>query len=232
MSCKHIEIPCLGIPVIQRHGVVQRKVVAGQATSHHRSMSREYRRYRKLRPLYIEESGSGHPFVELSDHLVGRTEVVAVETLYHLSCSISEQGGFLIVPVSCQGIHAEPFPVFGQNIVLIRQELLEIHQYRGRLSLDVPSADTESQPLGRSLCLPVPVQERILDEIRIALRIHPHIGTHQNMMPFQFCLEIQGFGREDGIYAAHLVADLPADFKQIVRSDQIVVHLLCLLCCP
>ena len=231
MPRKHIEIPGLGIAIIQRHRVIQRKVVACKAASHYCRMSREHCRNRELRTLYIKESGPGHPFMELCDHFVGRTEVIPVEALYHFTCGIPEQGRFLVVPVARQRINSEMFPVLCQNIVLVRQELLEIHQYGSRLPVDVPSPDTQPQPLGRSLCLPVPVQKRILDEIRIVLGIHPYIRPHQDMVSLQLCLEIQRLGCKDGVYAAHFVADLPADFKQIVRSDQFIVHLLCLLCC-
>ena len=99
------------------------------------------------------------------------------------------------------------------------------------MALDVPSSDTDSEPFCSSLCLPVTIEQRILYEIRVALCIHPHIRPDENMMSLQFCLEIQGFGRKDSVYATDLVADLPADFKQIVRSDQFIVHLLRFLCC-
>ena len=92
MPCKNIEIPCLCIPVIQIHGIVQRKIVACKAASYDSGMSREHGSYRKPGPLDIEKARPRHPLVELCHYLVRRTEVMLVETFDDPSCGIAEKG--------------------------------------------------------------------------------------------------------------------------------------------
>ena len=40
----------------------------------------------------------------------------------------------------------------------------------------------------------------------------------------EFRLEVQGFGRDDGVDAADFVADLPTDLEQVVRNQCFLSH--------
>ena len=91
MPGKHIEIPCLCVSVVYAHGIIQRKVVAGETASDHCGMGSEDCGHRKLGALYVKESGSCHPLMELGHHLVRRTQVELIETLDNLSGRIAEK---------------------------------------------------------------------------------------------------------------------------------------------
>ena len=218
MTRNHIEFTCFCITVIRRHRVIQRQMVAGDASSDNCSVCCKDCGYRELGLLYIKESGTCHPFVELCDNFIRRAEIITIETLYHLSCRISEQGRLAVIPVSSNGVHTESLPIVRKYLVLFCNELLEIHQNSNRLTGNVPFPYPYPQSFGSSLCLPVPVQHRIFNKVRIAFRIHPYIRSYKNMMTLQFRFEIQGFGGNYRVNATNLVADLPTDFKQIVRS--------------
>ena len=101
---------------------------------------------------------------------------------------ITEEYVLLVIPVTGYGIHAEALPVFGKDIILPGQELLVIHQDGYRASGNVPSSYPDPQSFRCSLDLPETVQMVVLDEIRIALRVHPDIRSYQDVMLMKLLL--------------------------------------------
>ena len=162
--------------------------------------------------------------MELSHNLVRRLEVVVIKALDHPSGSIAEEGRLPVVPVSCQRIHTELLPELGQDLILTGQELLEINKDGSRLARDVPPSDADPESLGSCLHPPAPVQCRILDEVRVALGVHPHIRAHHDVAPAELALEIKGFGGDNSINTAYLITHFPTNFKQIIRLDNFCFH--------
>ena len=70
VSCHHIEFTGFRSRIITFQSVVQRQVVACYATSEHGCVGREDCGNRKVCALDVEQSGSGHPLVELGYDLV------------------------------------------------------------------------------------------------------------------------------------------------------------------
>ncbi len=187
-------------------------------------MRREHSCHRHIGRLQVKESRTGHPLMELGHNLVRRLKIIFVETLYDPSGSIAEKRRLTVIPVACKGINPESCPEFGKNPVLHRKELLEIHKDCSRAARHVPSSDTDSQSLGSSMGSPGPVQCRIFYEIRIVLSIHPHVRTDHDVLPAELALKIERLRGNHGIYASHLVADFPADLKQIIRLYKFCFH--------
>ena len=71
---------------------------------------------------------------------------------------------------------------------------------------------------------PRPVQCRIFYEIRVVLSVHPHVRADHDVLPAELALKIERLRGNHGIYASHLVADFPADLKQIIRLYKFCFH--------
>ena len=180
----HIVIAGLLIGVAVGQGVIQRHVVAGQAASRHRGVCGEDSGHMSLYALEIKDTGTGHPLVEMSHDLVMRLEIEAHETLYHLSGRIAEQGRLYKVPLPGYGVQLELLPQRGEYLVLLRDELREIHQHGYGLARDVPAAHPEPQSLLRSGHAPCTEKNGVFGEFRVLGSIHPDIRTYMDVVVF------------------------------------------------
>ena len=173
------------IAVVLVELAVQGIIVAADAAAHDRGMGREDRADRRAVLLEVEQARAGLPLVELGDDLVGSVEVVLVETLDRAAGGITEEGRFLVVPVSAERIDAEGLPQLAQDPVLAVDEALVVDQDGDRPSGNVPAPDADAQTFRSRLRLPARIQGGILGEIGILLHIHPYIGADQDVMPLE-----------------------------------------------
>ena len=116
--------------------------------------------------------------MELGHHLLRTLEVIVPETLDGFSCSPAEEGVFLVVPVSRDGIHAEVFPEAGEDVIGLGQIVLEVHQDGNGLSGDVPAAYPHAEVFRGGLALPGTEQGGIFQEIRVLRPVHPDVRTY------------------------------------------------------
>ena len=216
---RHIEAASHLLAVVLRDIVIERQVVAGQAAAHHGGMGGKDRSHGKRGSLQVQDTGPGLPLMELRHHLLSSLEVVVVEALYHPSRGNAEHGGFFVIPIARDGIHAVHLPHFSQDFVCMRKEGLVIYQDGQRLSGDVPASNPETESLGLGLGLPRAVQHGVFQEIRISGTVHPNIRADKNMPAAHLLLQMEGLGGHYGIDTAHLVANLPADFEEIIRTQ-------------
>ena len=158
MTGDDAETPCHLVTVVTLEILVEGEVVAADAASHHGRMRSEHGGHGNARILNIKETGTRLPLMELGHHLVGGIEVEIVETDDHPSGGIAEECRLLVIPVTGQRIDSETFPVLGENLVLLGQELLVVHKDGYRLSGDVPAADADADALLGGLEFPVAIQ--------------------------------------------------------------------------
>ena len=149
-------------------------------------MGRKDRRHRDFTGLQVEQAGRGLPLVELGDHLVGRSQVLLVETLDDPSGDITEQGVLLVVPVAGDGIHAELFPVFTEDPVGIGQELLIVDQDGNRPPRHVPASDADLDSVLGGASLPSLEKMDVLREIGIVIGVHPDVRTDEDVVLSEF----------------------------------------------
>ncbi len=146
MPGDHTELPCLFIPVVQIHRIIERQVVSGQASTDHGSMGRQDSGDRKFCFLQIEQTRAGLPFVELCHDLVGSHQIKFVEALDRPAGCITEKDVLLVVPVAGDRVHAMLNPEFRQDFILLGQVLLEINQDSDRIARNIPLPDPKTDP--------------------------------------------------------------------------------------
>ena len=182
-------------------------------------MGGESRSHGCLGGLQVQDTGTGLPLVELRHHLLASLEVGVVEALDTPAGGNTEHGGFLVIPVTGDGIHPIQLPELAQNFIGMREEGLVIHQDGYRFAGNVPTSHTEAQSLGKGLGLPGAVQHGVFQEIRVPGTVHPHIRADKDMPTAHLFLQMEGLGGYHGIDTAHLVANLPADLEEIIRTQ-------------
>ncbi len=152
--------------------------------------------------------------MELGDDGVPCLQIELVITLYDLCSRISEKAGFYVVPASCQTVEGILVPQFRKDFIFLVEVRSEIHQHHRRLLLQgFPSADTQFQTLVSGIFSPrghgVFVRFEFLNRHIIAT----DVGTdHDEIVAEEFVKRFR-FGGYNGVYAAHLIANLPADFE-------------------
>ena len=218
---RHVEAAGHLVSVILLYIIIEGKVVAGEASSHHRGVGGEDRGHGHIGLFQLKHTGAGLPLVELGHHLFSSLEIVVAEALYHAAGQDTEHGRFLIVPVAGEGIHSEVFPEVSQDGIGLREMLLVIHQDGQGLSGNVPSSHAEDQSFAAGLLLPGAVQHRVFQEIRVAGAVHPDIGADEDVPPAQLGLQMECLGGNHGIDTAHLVTHFPTNLKQVIRLYQL-----------
>ncbi len=176
-------------------------------------MSREYSCDWQVGLLQVKKPGTCLPLMKLSHDLIRLAKIETVETFNHAPCSISEQDILLIIPVPSDGVNLEIHPILGKDVILLRDELLEIHQNCSRTPWNIPFPDSDPQALTCRMVFPRSIKMLIFNEIRVTFRIHPDIRPDENVMCVQLCLKVQGFSGYDRVYAANLVANFPTNLK-------------------
>jgi len=78
--------------------------------------------------LKIEDTGAGHPFMELGNDAFSRSKVKPGKALNDLAHRISEEGRFNIIPLSGERIKLIGFPQLGKNMVFLRKVGSKVHQ--------------------------------------------------------------------------------------------------------
>ena len=174
------------VAVIGLHLVIQGEIVAGDAAAHHGRMGRERRGHGDLAALEVQQARGRLPLVELGDHLVGRTQVLLVETLDDPPGHVTEQDVFLVVPVAGDGVHAVLLPVFAEDLVGIGQELLIIDQDGDRPPGHVPASDADLDSVLGGASLPSLEKMDVLREIRVVIGVHPYVRTDEDVVLSEF----------------------------------------------
>ena len=209
----HAVFHCKFVGVSLAELVVERQVVRTQAASDDGGVSREDRSDRDVRRFQVEQAGSGHPFVELGHNLLAGCDPEFRETLDDFSCGVAEQCGLDIFPVSGEGVNPVAGPQVGEYVVLAGDQVREIHEERYRIARHVPMTHAHAQAFFFSGQAPRFIKRRVFGEFRVPFGIAPYVRPDVYMVFFQFSGQMEGFRRKDGMDAAYLVANLPADFK-------------------
>src|SRR5574344_285664 len=154
MLCNNIKLPCLLICIIQTYRVIQRHIIAGKTSSNNRCMSCKYGSYCKILVLYIKQSGSTHPFMELSYNLMMRLHIKVHKTLNDLTRREPKKSRLYIIPLPANRIQFKVFPQLCKNLIFSSDKRGKIYKNRDRFSRNVPSSYPHSNPLIRSLFPP------------------------------------------------------------------------------
>ena len=95
----HVELFRHLIAIIGKEIVVQRFIVTRNGASDRRGMRGKDRCDFRNSNLQVEGTHTGHPLMSLINHLIRFRQVIAIETLYHLSGSIRKHRCFIIITV-------------------------------------------------------------------------------------------------------------------------------------
>ena len=164
--------------------IVERDILAGDATADNRGMRGEDGTDGQVGHLDIQQTGTGHPLVELGDHFLVRLDIIAHKTFDHLAAGIAEEGRFDIIPAAAEGIDTETFPELGQDIVLAADERRKVDEDGHRFPGNVPMADPKAETFFRRRFPPRAEQQRIFLELRVLIDIAPNIRPDVDMMVF------------------------------------------------
>ena len=211
------------VGIHRRERAVQRNAVSGHAASHDGRMRGKDRGDERRELAQIQPARSRHPLVEMRGHAVGEVAEIVGIALYHLSGSITEQNRFYVIPLSANRVHAVGIPEKLQDFVLLSEKRTEIHQHRKRRTLDPPTAHLYADAFVIEGLAPEFESLRILLEFSVGI-LAMHVGSYDHIFVSQHLPHGKSLGRQHGMYAAHLVANLPAHFEQKVRY-----HLFCFL---
>ncbi|MPN54605.1 hypothetical protein SDC9_202276 [bioreactor metagenome] len=110
-------------------------------------MGSEERGYLRHMLLDIKCCRSCHPFVEMGDHILRFQMMESVKTLDDDTCSICEQGCFMIITIGGNRIYTIIHPHFSVDIVLFLEKCIELHQKDNRISGYFPPSNTNRKVL-------------------------------------------------------------------------------------
>ncbi len=167
-----------------------------------------------------EEPAPAHPFVEVREHravrgigqrLAGR--------LNDLPAGGAEHDRLHVIPAAGNGIHAVAVPQLEEKLPLI-VAVPEVHQNDLRPSRNGPAPETAGQiALGGDFAQGFPA-----GFVRfLKFGVVPEIGAEQVIILAVMLHGFKGLAADDGVNAAHLVADFPAYFKES-RMSLIMLH--------
>ena len=172
----------------------------------------------------VQGAEARHPFVSLIDNPLGFIEEKVIETLYDPTGGIGEHRGLVVVAVSVQGIHLEIGPGGAVDVVALRIERHEIHQYHHRAARDLPTTNADAEGLLGSTTAPVGPQPLVFNEKGILL-VLPEIRTNENNTVGHCILKSLSTGGKDGVDAAYFITDFPTGFKDVVGKESLLPHL-------
>ena len=106
----HVELACHLRAVVSPKVVVERLVVASDATADACGVSSEDGGNLWHMLLDVECSETSHPLVSLIDNLLLGTEIIVEKAFHHKSCGYAKHVCFVVVAVSMKAVHAKVVP--------------------------------------------------------------------------------------------------------------------------
>jgi len=188
----------------------------GKGTAEDRGMGRKHRSHLGYALFQIEQTGTGHPLVKVSDggKIVGADGKV-VDCLDHLPAGEAEHDGFHVIPAAGDGIDAEGLPEAKQKLVFV-VFLAGAHQNRLGLPGYFPAAEATGDILDRR---PFPYLRPAVLVGLLEIHIGLQIGSQKDIAVPIDLQRLPQLAGDYGVDAAHLVADLPAHLEQITVAD-------------
>ena len=218
-----VELAGQAVGVELRQLAVERESVAGDAAAGDRGVGGEDGGDVGGGLTQVEAAGGGHPLVEVGhDLLGGRAEVLGVGGDDDAR-GVAEEHRLDVVPLTRDGVDVVGLPEVLEDVVLLGDERGEVDEDDQRTALDLPAADADAQSLAVYALAPRLQQLEVLLEFGVRSLVL-EIGTDEDIVVTELAGCGQGFGGDDGVDAAHLVAYLPAYLEQVVGSCFRVAH--------
>ena len=219
----HVELACHLRAVICPKVIIERLVVAGDATADACGVRREDGGYLRHVLPDVERSEAGHPLVCLVNDLFLRAEIIVEEAFHDEGCGIAEHAGFVVVAVGMEAVDTEVLPSLAVDFVLLLEVGTEIDKDDARFAGNVPPADTDMQAAFGSHLHPRAPQRLVFQKEGILLSL-PHIGTDEQNLVRELLLKCLGTRREHRIDATHLVAHFPTALENKVWYQSFFSH--------
>ena len=224
----YVEPPCQFVGIELGQVVVERQAVTGDAAPHDRGVRREERGHIGGVFAQVESACSSHPLVEMRGDLVRRiAEIVDIRGDDHAR-GIAEEHGFDVIPLSRERIHVVRLPEFLEYFVLAGDQRSEVHQDHRRLALDLPVPHADPEPVAVYALAPCFQHVGVFLEFGVRPLVL-EVGPDEDIAVGEFPGCGLCFGRDDGMDAADLVADLPAHLEKVVGSQFCITH-ICRAC--
>ena len=134
-----------GISVKLLKILIQGKIVNGNISSDHSGVSCKNGPCLGHLLLDIQKPCAACPFMEMAYDLIVMRQIVIVKTFNHLSCRISEQSRFEVIPSAHEGIQVEPFPEMRQYFILIRKKRCKVNKKDKGFPGNIPTPDLNAQ---------------------------------------------------------------------------------------
>ena len=222
--CHYVELASLLVSVETLQIAIEGEAVTGQAAAHYGCVGSEARSHIGRVLTQIQTTTRSHPLVEVCNNLIGRGAEVIYVALNNFTGSITEQQGLDIVPLTADRVNAVGLPQRLQDFVFLGQHRREIDQNGDGRTLHLPAADTHADTIIIECLTPHLQQICVLLEFGI-YAFTEYIRAQQDVLVAKFLGHSQGFGCNHSVDTAHLVADLPTHFEQVIRSQNFVfVH--------
>ena len=160
----------------------------------------------------VECSEGCHPLVGLIDNFLLTAEPAAIEAFHDEGRGVAEHAGLVVVAVGMEAIYSEILPSLAVQLVLHAVIGLEVNQHDTGAARYVPPTYADMQAFLAGLLHPGTPHLVIFEEEGIGF-VLPKVGADEHEFVGETLLQRLGSRGEDGIDAAHLVADFPATLK-------------------
>ena len=199
----------LGVDLV--HLLVDVEAGTGHGAPQHGGVRGEDRAHIGGVGLEIEQAAAAHPFVEVGQgRAVGRDVQRLAGGLDHFAAGRTEHDRFHIVPAAGDGVHAVAVPEREQQLALVVTVTVPDQDDFGAAG-DVPAAEAAAQ------VAPVGLLAQLLPAGLVGLfkvGVVAQVGPQKKIIFSKGSQGFQDLAADDGIDAADLVADLPADFEE------------------
>ena len=223
-----VELPGQFVGIELGQVVVERQAVAGDAAPHDRGVRREERGHIGGVFAQVESACGGHPLVEMRGDLVRRVaEIVDIRGDDHAR-GIAEEHGLDVVPLSRERIHVVRLPEFLEYFVFAGDQRSKVHQDHRRLALDLPVSHADPEAVAVYALAPCLQHVGVFLEFGVRPLVL-EVGPDEDIAVGEFTGYGLCFGRDDGMDAADLIADLPAHLEKVVGSQFCITH-ICRAC--
>ena len=220
----HVQFISHLIAVVGKEIVIERFAVTGNAASDGGGVRREDGGDGRDMFVDIQCAETRHPLMSLIDDALVLVEEAMVEALHHTACGIGEHRSLIVVAIGVEGIHLEVVPEAAVDLVLLREEGLEIHQHHDGVARNLPAAHAHMERLLGSRTAPVGPQLLIFNKKGIRL-VCPEIRTNENDAVRHSILKRLRTRRKNGVNSTNLVTDFPTRLKDIVGKEELFIHL-------
>ena len=199
----------LGVYLV--HLFVDVEAGAGHGASQHGGVRGEDRAHIGRVGLEVEQAAAAHPFMEMGQgRAIGGDVQCLAGGLDHFAAGRAEHDRFHIVPAAGDGVHTVAVPEREQQLALVIAVTVADQDDLGAAG-DVPAPEAAIQ------VAPVGLLAQFLPAGLVGLfkvGIVAQVGSQKEIVLSKGGQGLQDLAADDGIDAADLVADLPADLKE------------------